>query len=160
MTYSQVLKINLKPVSPMTKLIRPESLKTTELQKLTLFFDGKCPLCQAEILFLSRRNHAGLLEFVDINSDLFDEKSVGVSCAQAMAAMYGQFTDGSLISGVSVFGEAYRRARLPTLAWVLSRKTLSPLLGLGYRFFAKHRHRISKFFGPTALWLMTDKNSR
>jgi predicted DCC family thiol-disulfide oxidoreductase YuxK len=37
------------------------------LQKLTLFYDGACPLCQAEILFLSGRNQADLLGFVDIN---------------------------------------------------------------------------------------------
>jgi len=127
---------------------------------LTLFFDGKCPLCQAEIVFLSRRNQAGLLAFVDINSDLYDERAVGVSCSQALAEMYGQLDNGTLIKGPEVFGEAYRRAGLPTLAWVMSRKTLAPLLALGYRFFAKHRHRISKLIGPTALWLVGGKGAR
>ena len=135
-------------------------LNTADLPKLTLFFDGKCPLCQAEIVFLSRRNHAGLLGFVDINSDLYDERSVGVSCSQALAEMYGQFDNGLVIKGHPVFGEAYRRAGLPTLAWVMSRKTLAPLLALGYRFFAKHRHRISKLIGPTALWLVGGKGSK
>jgi predicted DCC family thiol-disulfide oxidoreductase YuxK len=135
-------------------------LKTTDLPRLTLFFDGKCPLCQAEIVFLSRRNQAGLLAFVDINSDLYDERVVGVSCSQALAEMYGQFANGALIKGPAVFSEAYRRAGLPALAWVLSRKTLAPLLALGYRFFAKHRHRISKLIGPMALWLVGGKGSK
>lgn len=135
-------------------------MKTADLPSLTLFFDGKCPLCQAEIVFLSRRNQAGLLAFVDINSDLYDERAVGVSCAQALAEMVGQFESGLVIKGPGVFGEAYRRAGLPRLAWVMSRKTLAPLLALGYRLFAKHRHRISKLIGPTALWLVGGKGGR
>ncbi len=73
-------------------------LKTTDLPRVTLFFDGKCPLCQAEIVFLSRRNRAGLLGFVDIHSDLYDERAMGLSCSQALAEMYGQFDNGLVIA--------------------------------------------------------------
>jgi predicted DCC family thiol-disulfide oxidoreductase YuxK len=127
------------------------------LQKLTLFYDGACPLCQAEILFLSGRNQAGLLNFVDINSKAYDPLKVGVSCEEALAAMYGQYADGTLIHGVTVFPEAYRRADLPTLAWIFSRKSMQPVLKMGYRFFAKNRHAISRVFGPGALWLVKAK---
>ena len=124
------------------------------LQKLTLFYDGACPLCQAEILFLSGRNQADLLGFVDINSKAYDPLKVGVSCEEALAAMYGQYADGTLINGVTVFPEAYRRADLPTLAWIFSRKSMQPILKMGYRFFAKNRHAISRVLGPGALWLV------
>jgi predicted DCC family thiol-disulfide oxidoreductase YuxK len=126
----------------------------SQLEKLTLFYDGTCPLCQAEILFLSRRSQAGQLDFVDIHSAYFDPEKIGVSCDQALAAMYGQFADGTLIQGVSVFPEAYRRAGLPYLAWIFSRKSLQPILQVAYRFFAKNRHAISKLFGPAALGLV------
>lgn len=132
---------------------------TTHLQKLTLFYDGACPLCQAEILFLSGRNQEQLLEFVDIHSDRYDPLAVGVSCEQALAAMYGQYADGSLISGAAVFPEAYRRARLPFLAWLFSRKLLQPVLAIGYQFFAKNRHAISKALGPCALYLVKRRAS-
>lgn len=62
---------------------------SSNLQTLTLFYDGACPLCQAEILFLSKRNEAGLLNFVDINSALYDPQKIGITCEQALAAMYG-----------------------------------------------------------------------
>ena len=127
------------------------------LQKLTLFYDGACPLCQAEILCLSGRNQAGVLNFVDINSKAYDPLKVGVSCEEALAAMYGQYADGTLIHGVTVFPEAYRRADLPTLAWIFSRKSMQPVLKMGYRFFAKNRHAISRVFGPGALWLVKAK---
>jgi predicted DCC family thiol-disulfide oxidoreductase YuxK len=124
------------------------------LEKLTLFYDAACPLCQAEILFLSRRNQAGLLDFVDINSERFDSDKIGISCEQALAAMYGQYANGVLIQGVTVFPEAYRRANLPFLAWAFSRKSLQPILQVDYRFFAKNRHAISSLLGPVALHLV------
>jgi predicted DCC family thiol-disulfide oxidoreductase YuxK len=130
------------------------------LEKLTLFYDGACPLCQAEILFLSRRNQAGLLDFVDINSERFDATKIGISCDQALAAMYGQYDNGVLIQGVAVFSEAYRRADLPFLAWVFSRKSLQAILQLAYRFFAKNRHAISRVLGPTALYLVRATSSK
>lgn len=123
-------------------------------RKLSLFYDGACPLCQAEIQFLAGRNQAQLLEFIDINSAAYNPAVIGVSCEQALAAMYGQFSDGTLIKGVAVFSAAYSRANLPWLAWVFSRKILQPLLALGYRFFAKNRHSIAGIFGPSALWLV------
>ena len=126
----------------------------TQLEKLTLFYDGACPLCQAEILFLSRRNQANLLDFVDIISAQFEPQKIGISCEAALAAMYGQFADGKLIQGVAVFPEAYRRANLPCLAWFFSRESLQPILKLGYLFFAKNRHVISSLFGPVFLRLV------
>jgi predicted DCC family thiol-disulfide oxidoreductase YuxK len=129
-------------------------------EKLTLFYDGACPLCQAEILFLSRRNQAGLLDFVDINSERFDSAKIGISCDQALAAMYGQYENGQLIEGVAVFPEAYRRADLPFLAWVFSRKSLRGILRLSYRFFARNRHAISSVLGPTALRLVKATSSK
>ena len=127
------------------------------LQQLTLFYDGACPLCQAEIIFLTSRNAAGLLDFIDIHSDRYDPSRVGVSCADALAAMYGQYADGSLIHGAAVFPEAYRRANLPFLAWLFSRKSLQPLLRFSYQVFAKNRHAISSAIGPLALRLVQKK---
>ncbi len=96
------------------------------MKKLTMFYDGLCPLCQAEIQFLSGRNQAGLLGFVDINSDQYIPDRVGVSCDQALASMCAQYEDGELIQGVEVFSAAYSRANLPKLAWLFSRPVLKP----------------------------------
>ena len=85
------------------------------LKPFTLFYDGACPLCLAEITFLKSRNQSGLLIFVDINSANYDPQKVGVSCKEALAKMYGQVEGESPINGVAVFREAYRRANLKTL---------------------------------------------
>jgi predicted DCC family thiol-disulfide oxidoreductase YuxK len=133
---------------------------SSHLQKLTLFYDGACPLCQAEILYLSSRNHRNLLHFVDVHSEQFDVNKAGISCEQALAAMYGQYADGSLIHGAEVFPEAYRRANLLFLAWLFSRRSLQPLLRFSYQIFAKHRHAISKVLGPSALRLVQKRVSQ
>jgi predicted DCC family thiol-disulfide oxidoreductase YuxK len=123
------------------------------MKPFTLFYDGACPLCQAEILFLQNRNQAGLLHFVDINSAKYDPQRVGVSCEEALASMYGQIEGEPPINGVAVFGEAYCRANLPLMAWIFSRRWMMPILRPSYRFFAKHRHGISGFLGPPLLRL-------
>ena len=127
------------------------------MKKLTMFYDGLCPLCQAEIQFLSGRNQAGLLSFVDINSTEYSPERVGVSCDRALASMCAQYDDGQLIEGVEVFSAAYSRANLPKLAWIFSRPALKPFWNVAYRFFAKHRHMISALFGPLALRLINRK---
>lgn len=124
------------------------------MKAFTLFYDGACPLCQAEIIYLQNRNQAGLLQFVDINSVQYDAQAVGVSCEEALASIYGQIEGEAPINGVAVFGEAYRRANLPFMTWLFTRSWMMPILGPGYRFFAKHRHGISGFFGPPLLKLV------
>ncbi len=124
------------------------------MKPFTLFYDGACPLCQAEIVFLQNRNASGLLRFIDINSSQYDAEQVGVSCEEALASMYGQIEGEAPINGVAVFGEAYRRANLPFMTWLFTRSWMMPILGPSYRFFAKHRHGISGFFGPPLLKLV------
>ena len=121
------------------------------LKPFTLFYDGACPLCLAEITFLKSRNQAGLLSFVDINSANYDPQAVGVSCKEALAKMYGQVEGEAPINGVAVFGEAYRRADLKILAWIFTRPWMMPILKPSYWFFAKYRHGISSLLGPCLL---------
>lgn len=121
------------------------------LKSFTLFYDGACPLCLAEITFLKARNQAGLLSFIDINSANYDPQAIGVSCKEALAKMYGQVEGEPPISGVIVFGEAYRRADLKVLAWIFTRAWMMPILKPSYWFFAKYRHGISSLLGPCLL---------
>jgi predicted DCC family thiol-disulfide oxidoreductase YuxK len=123
------------------------------MQSLTIFYDGKCPLCLAEIHFLKSRNVLGLLEFVDVVAPDFDEQAQQLSCELALKTMQGRLQDGSWLEGIPVFAEAYKRANLPTLAWLFSRSWTKPFLNAGYSLFAKHRHSISKAIGPVLLRL-------
>lgn len=119
--------------------------------ELTLYYDGQCPLCQAEIHFLQSRNEQGKLCFIDVTQADFDASTHQISCEAAMAQIHGRMANGQVLVGVPVFAQAYQLARLPVLAWILSRPWLQPLLGPAYVLFAKHRHALSKHFGPALL---------
>jgi predicted DCC family thiol-disulfide oxidoreductase YuxK len=119
---------------------------------MTLYYDGHCPLCMAEIVFLQQRNDAGLLSFVDVCEPSFSSAEVGVSSCQVLLDnMHAKLADGTVLIGAEVFAAAYARAQLPTMAWIFSRPWLMPIWRLGYRFFARYRISISRRIGPTLL---------
>ena len=64
--------------------------------KLTIFFDGGCPLCKREVDFLQSRNQEGHLRFIDINSSDFslDFKN-GITYKQAMELIHALKSNGS-----------------------------------------------------------------
>lgn len=121
------------------------------MSPLTLYYDGRCPLCQAEMLYLQHRDHLGLLNCVDITLNDFDANATGLSCERAMASIHGQLANGDWVTGVAVFAAAYERVGLRRMAWLLSRPSLQPLLGWGYARFARHRYTLSRWFGPSVL---------
>ncbi|MEY2809625.1 MAG: hypothetical protein RLZ66_1136 [Pseudomonadota bacterium] len=121
------------------------------MSPLTLYYDGRCPLCQAEMLYLQHRDHLGLLNCVDITLNDFDANATGLSCERAMASIHGQLANGDWVTGVAVFAAAYERVGLRRMAWLLSRPSLQPVLGWGYARFARHRYTLSRWFGPSLL---------
>jgi predicted DCC family thiol-disulfide oxidoreductase YuxK len=122
-----------------------------QVPALTLYYDGTCPLCRAEIDYLRHKDREGQLDFVDITTAKDDLESLGLSCERAMQLMQGRLQNGEVIEGVPVFAAAYRLVGFQALAWILSRACLQGLLGHLYATFAKHRHRISRWLGPFAL---------
>ncbi len=125
----------------------------TAAPELTMYYDGQCPLCVAEVEFLQTRNTQGQLAFVDITHTGFEAEGHNISCEAAMAQIHGRTADGQVLIGVPVFATAYKLANLRVLAWVLSRRWLMPVLQPAYVLFAKHRQAISKRIGPSVLRL-------
>ena len=121
------------------------------MSPLTLYYDGRCPLCQAEMLYLQHRDRLGLLNCVDITQNDFDAHATGLSCERAMASIHGRLPNGDWVTGVAVFAAAYERVGLRRVAWLLSRPSLQPVLGWGYARFARHRYTLSRWFGPSVL---------
>ena len=124
---------------------------TTIAPELTLYYDGQCPLCVAEVAFLQSRNATGKLAFVDITQPDFAQAGHHISCEAAMAQIHGRTADGQVLVGVTVFAAAYKLAKLPVIAWLLSRRWLMPVLQPAYILFAKHRQAISRRIGAGVL---------
>jgi predicted DCC family thiol-disulfide oxidoreductase YuxK len=127
------------------------TFKSTEniILTLTIYFDGDCPLCLAEIHLLKHHNHQGLLKFVSLqNLGAADD---GIDCVQAMQSIHARLGDTQIITGPDVFFEAYKRTDLRWVNVLFSFALVRFVYAKAYVFFAKYRHQISKVIGPYLL---------
>ena len=116
----------------------------TSEPRLTLLYDGACPLCLREVKFLKRRDLQGRLAFVDIDQDTYDPAQwKGISYKQAMARIHAIRANGEVLRDVAVFREAYRNI---DLGWIYA-PTTWPLIGglidQIYALWASQRLRIT-----------------
>lgn len=111
---------------------------------LTIYYDGSCPLCNAEISNLKLRNQQGLLVFVDASATPNVSALEGVSYADLMRIIHAQTAHGQVVNGVAVFRLAYDAVGL---GWV-TRPTTWPVLGQVadwiYPKLAANRNRIPR----------------
>lgn len=111
---------------------------------LTLYYDGACPMCRAEMHNLMLRNTGGLLDFVDISVPGFKGQPPGAAQQDLMALLHARRADGAVIKGVEVFRLAYAAVGL---GWVSAFMGL-PVIGAAadrlYPWIARYRHRIPR----------------
>lgn len=131
-----------------------------DVKPLTMFHDGACPLCQAEVLLLKQRSRPGHIRFIDVRETAFEAAGEGLSRERALRIMHGRVGDGPLLQGVQVMAAAYQRTDLSFMAWILTRSAIRPVLNAAYRVFAANRRMISRLFGPPMLRLAKARYSR
>jgi len=115
--------------------------------KSTVYFDGSCPLCRAEIGYYGREDQAGALCFVDV-SQLGAVTPEGISRQRAMDRFHVRASDGRVLSGAAAFVEVW--TRLPRWRWAARVAALPGVLAIlefGYRMFLPVRPFISRLFG-------------
>jgi len=140
-----------KPGRQAGKLI-PHTQKTqaaAEPSRATVYFDGSCPLCRAEIGHYRRKDRSGALCFVDVsNPDALLPD--GLAHRQAMARFHVRAGNGQLLSGAAAFIEVW--ARLPSWHWaarVAALPGVLTLLQLSYRLFLPLRPALARIFART-----------
>jgi len=119
----------------------------SELPKSTVYFDGSCSLCRAEIGYYQRKDQDRALCFVDI-SETGAVPPEGIAKERAMRRFHVRASDGRVLSGAAAFVEVW--IRLPGWRWVARAASLpGALIALewGYRIFLPVRPFISRFFG-------------
>lgn len=117
------------------------------LPKLTVFFDGSCPLCRAEIGYYRRKDQFGALCFIEISDDgaVLPE---GITQQQAMRRFHVRASDGRVLSGAAAFVEVW--TLLPRWRWAARTASLPGAmiaLELGYKIFLPVRPFLSRLFG-------------
>ena len=105
-----------------------------------VFFDGQCPLCKREIEMVRRKDKLGLLRLTDISTAEY-QTLAGKELIDLMKEIHGRYADGTLVTGVEVFREIYRRIGFGWLVSVSRLPVLKQLLDVAYRVFAYFRFR-------------------
>ena len=119
----------------------------SELPKSTVYFDGSCSLCRAEIGYYRRKDQDRALCFVDI-SGTGAVPPDGLTKERAMRRFHVRARDGRLLSGAAAFVEVW--TRLPRWRWAARAASLPGALAAlewGYRMFLPVRPFMSRFFG-------------
>ena len=76
--------------------------------KLTLLYDGGCPICAWEKRKLARSDKRGRLGFVNIQSPDFDPSMYGVLMQDLKRRLHAVTADGRLIKGPETLLQSYR----------------------------------------------------
>lgn len=115
-------------------------------QKVTVWFDGSCPLCTREIAFMRNLDRKSAISFIDVASN---STHCPIDRVQLLARFHAE-EDGKLLSGAAAFAAMWRA--IPMLRpdglaarhkWVLAG------LERAYIFFLRHRPTLQRF----ATWL-------
>lgn len=116
---------------------------------LTLYYDGQCAFCTAEMARLARwdQPRAAALAFVDIAQLGFDPAHLNASMAQLNAQLYARTQDGRVLVGIDSMLAAYTLVGRGFLVWPLRVPVLRTVLAFLYRAFARHRYAMSRLLG-------------
>ena len=100
-------------------------------KKLTVFYDGACPLCEREIGFYRKQRGADEVCWIDVSRSSNDRVTPGLSRDQALARFHVMRNDGTVVSGGQAFAELWvalpgfriwgRFFRTPPLTWLMNR---------------------------------------
>jgi predicted DCC family thiol-disulfide oxidoreductase YuxK len=128
-----------------------------ELSKSTVYFDGSCPLCQAEIRYYRRKDRAGALCFVDV-SQTGVVTPEGLTQERAMERFHVRAGDGRFLSGAAAFVEVW--TRLPKWRWAARAAAPPGAMAFGYRMFLPVRPFVSRHFGRALQLLAVGHGAR
>ena len=119
----------------------------TDPPRSTVYYDGSCPLCRAEIGHYRRKDQSGALCFLDVSEPTAVIPD-GLTQQQAMKRFHVRTGRGTIVSGAAAFVEVW--ARLPGWRWAARAAALPgvlALLELGYRLFLPARPTLAAIFG-------------
>ena len=85
------------------------------MSKTTIYYDGDCPLCRAEIAYYERKDSSGALNLVNV-ADPDSALPAGADRTQALARFHVTTEDEKVVSGAAAFVEVWRR--IPGWRWL------------------------------------------
>lgn len=117
------------------------------MHKLTIWFDGSCPLCSREIRLMKRLDRRGAIDFVDLAAS--DGAGCPVDRAELLTRLHAR-ENGVLLSGAGAFAAMWRA--IPLLRPIGLLAGIPPVLALLERLylaFLKARPRLQRLVTPS-----------
>ncbi|NTS75432.1 DUF393 domain-containing protein [Catenovulum sp. SM1970] len=130
------------------------------MKQFTLFFDGKCPLCVAEMKKLTGFDKDNKLNLIDIQQANFNEQYPDIDKNQASAILHAIDQKGELLLGLDATYHAWRQVNRHAWLVILRWPVIRFFADKAYLFFAKNRYQISKLFTGKAYCQQCDISNR
>ncbi|HHF3019379.1 TPA: thiol-disulfide oxidoreductase DCC family protein [Vibrio diabolicus] len=112
------------------------------MTKLTIFYDGTCPLCAKEMHALKRRDVKQAIKIVDIYSDDFSDYPQ-IDAQKANTILHALNDNNELILSLDVTHRAWQLVGRGWLYAPLRWPLLKPIADWLYLRFANNRYRVS-----------------
>lgn len=122
------------------------SLKSEET-RLTVFYDGSCPMCRREIGFYRKQNGAERIAWFDLCESTADPVDGRLSREAALRRCHVLRHDGTLVSGARGFAALW--TELPGFALIgriADYPVIRDVLELAYRLFLRVRPYLQNMF--------------
>lgn len=112
------------------------------MDKLTIWFDGACPLCRREIALMRRLDRRGAIDFIDVG------QSGDGGCPVDRAALLARFharENGQILSGAGAFAAMWRAIPVLRPLGLLARiPIVLRFLERAYVVFLRFRPRLQR----------------
>ncbi|HEF5875315.1 TPA: DUF393 domain-containing protein [Burkholderia cenocepacia] len=115
--------------------------------ELVLYFDGRCPLCVAEIRRLGERDARHRLAFVDIAEPGFDPTPLGVDLPALNRELHARLPDGRMLTGIDGIAAAHALIGRRWFARLLRSPAMRAVSAPLYRRLARNRYAVSRWLG-------------
>lgn len=115
-------------------------------EKLTVYFDGACPLCQREIGFISNQVSSDTVTFLDVSTDAQQDLGDNLDQNKAMKRFHVRRADGTLLSGAAAFAEIWKKTVwMKPIGYLVGAPGLTRFFDWLYDRFLLIRPRLQRF---------------
>lgn len=113
--------------------------------KLTIFYDGRCPLCSLEMYKLKQCDKHNLIQLEDLHQTNFELRFPDIKINQALKILHGKY-QGKLLLALDVTHRAWVLVGKGVLVAPLQFPVIKQIAHVVYLLLARYRYPISHFF--------------
>ena len=117
-------------------MTEPSTTEPSTTEQCTLYYDGQCPLCAAEVERLATLKD-GQLQLADVHSLQLDEHEK----AEKLLNLHYETPDGQMLIGLDANVAAWQHTRWGWLFRWLRWPLIRPVADAVYRYWAKIRYQ-------------------